>query len=1138
MTLDDAAARHRIATDLDATLIVEAAAGTGKTTALSRRVLALVTSGRARLADVVAVTFTEKAAGELKLRLRADIEIARREAIGDVRPRLDRALAELEAAHIGTIHGFCADLLRERPIEAGIDPLFQVAAEDAQTRLFDEAFDGWFAGALRSPGEGVARVLRRDASPRATLRSAAWELVQQRDFDASWRRDPLDRGAELDGVVDALGRLAELAPDDANSADRLDVLLLEVRREVFEIARAPRDLDRIEVVLRRLAWARGWKHWGKNRAYRNMSRAAVLDLRAATKVRLDEVLARCEADLASLLREELRAVVAAYEAEAARAGAVDFIDLLRKTRDLLRIEPVRAELAERFSHLLVDEFQDTDPLQAEIVLLLAGARDLGGDAPLVPTAGKLFLVGDPKQSIYRFRRADVALYERVKRRLAAGGASVLHLTASFRSAPDIQRVINAAFAPEMLGDDEGIQAAYVPLTPVRAAYSGQPAVVALPVPRPFGGWGKVWNVAIDASLPDAIGAYVDWLVRESGWTVTERSEGARVPIETRHVCLLFKRMMSRGKDLTEPYVRALEARGLSQVLLGGRSYHAREEVQALATALDAIEWPDDELSVYAALRGAFFALSDESLLVWRHAVGSFHTMRPVDRDALPPPCREVADAMAVLGSLHRRRNRRPVADTIGELLDRTRAHAGVAIWPAGEQALSNLMRMMDLARRFEAGAPTSFRAFLDRLRLEAERGGSAEAPVVEEGTDGVRIMSVHKAKGLEFPVVVLCDPTAPPAFERPTRFTDPERGLATMPLANCAPVELTERAAEVLARDHAESVRLAYVAATRARDLLVVPVVSDGPIERSWLAPLSRAVYPNGEGWRAPRPAPGCPPFGWDSALERPPEAGDPERGVAPGGHVGQASADDPAAPLVVWWDPRALGLGRRHVAGLRKESLLAASEDAANEPGALAYAAWVAERERVVADASVPALRVATATALAGDAAPAAAVEIASTDAWDGPSLRASRPHGARFGSLVHAILAEVLLDATDSVLAHRARALGRSLLATDAEIEAAAVAVRSALRHPLLARAFAAGPRREAPVVFARPEGSIVEGVVDLAFREETDRGPAWTVIDFKTDLGPIDPNGRYAAQLALYVEAITAVTGEPATAILLRV
>ena len=208
-------------------------------------------------------------------------------------------------------------------------------------------------------------------------------------------------------------------------------------------------------------------------------------------------------------------------------------------------------------------------MQAEILVLLAADNPDESDwLNAVPIPGKLFLVGDPKQSIYRFRRADIAIYQQVKQMLLSRGAALLHLNTSFRSPPSLQTFVNAAFAPVIIGT--GTDQQYVPLEQWRTEVSGQPTIVALPVPRPYGDWGKIVNFRIDKSPPEAAGAFVDWLVNSSGWTVEE--EGAAVPIRPRHICILFRRLKNFSADVTRPNVRALEARHLPHVLVGGRSF--------------------------------------------------------------------------------------------------------------------------------------------------------------------------------------------------------------------------------------------------------------------------------------------------------------------------------------------------------------------------------------------------------------------------------------------------------------------------------------------------------------------------------------------------------------------------------------
>jgi ATP-dependent exoDNAse (exonuclease V) beta subunit len=1147
-SLADAEARRRIKEDLGSTLVVEAAAGTGKTTALVSRLVALIAEGRAQLSRIIAVTFTEKAAGEMKLRLRSEVEALRTRAgiPEEQRRRLDLAVAELEVAHIGTIHAFAAELLRERPIEARVDPMFEVSPGEQSEQLYDVAFDGWFQRALADPPEGIRRVLRRrprgrdKIGPRRELRDAGLKLAEHRDFDAPWSRPPFARSVEIDRIIARLRGLPPLAAQSKKSDDYLAKNLVEVRLFLEELDRRelvrPRDPDGLEAELRDLSRAKSWRWRGSAWSYPTGVHAEALAARDAVKADLDGLLESSDADLAACLREELRSLVGEYEAAKARSGKLDFFDLLVRARDLVLDQAaVRNDLQARFTHILVDEFQDTDPLQAEILLLLAADDPAESDWTRVrPHPGKLFVVGDPKQSIYRFRRADVALYQSVKGRLLAGGAELLHLSTSFRSVPSLQRAVNAAFAiPMKPVADEG-QAAYVPLAPFRADPENQPSLIALPVPRPYGDWGKVVNFRIDDSLPDATGAFVHFLVEKSGWTVTERDDRGgekRVPIEPRHVCLLFKRFQSFGNDVTRAYVRALETRRIPHVLIGGRSFHQREEVLAVRNAVGAIEWPDDELTVFATLRGPFFALGDDQLLAFRHLSGSLHPLRTVEKEKLAEAVRPVADALSILARLHRGRNRRPIADTLTRLLEATRAQAGIAIWPTGEQALANILRVMDLARRFEAAGATSFRAFVDRLEEDADRGEAAEAPVVEEGTEGVRMMTVHKAKGLEFPVVIVVDPTAPAMAANPSRFVDGERRLWAMPLAGCVPNDLRIHADEVLERDRQESVRLAYVAATRARDLLVVPTVGDEVIE-GWLDVLNPAIHPPALNRRTPTTAPGCPAFGDDTVKERPPGAGrGPDGAVAPGQHRPQVG-DHP----VVWWDPKVLDLDREHDIGLRQQRILEADQgNTVADAGIRAHDAWRTQREKIIAEGSCPSLPSQTVTELAllGSTFRDAPIAIERSSDAD-----RARPHGKRFGTLVHGIFATVALDADDAAVATLAAASGRYLGATDEEIAAASRAVASGLKHPLLLKARDAAMRgdcfREVPALLKLEDGTIADGVVDLAFRENGQ----WTVIDFKTDVELAPRAEEYRRQVRLYLQAMERATGEPARGVLLQV
>jgi ATP-dependent exoDNAse (exonuclease V) beta subunit len=1188
----DQEARDAIANALDDTLVVEAAAGTGKTTELVKRIVRILADGKTKVQNIVAVTFTEKAAGELKLRLREALDVARQQAGSS--ETLNAALAGLEEAPVSTIHGFCAELLRERPVEARVDPLFAVLTEPQAERLFDEAFGSWLQQQLQDPPEGIRRALRRSVwqgfgattrqdTPIDRLRRAAWELADWRDFNGAWTRRVFNRVADIDRLVEQLHAFAELTDKPSYAKDTLFLdtaparhLSAEIRlqQESFqpsstslrsfgpateEATAARADYDGWEARLIDLSRDRNFakaRH-GRGPGYKQgTSRALVVEALDALRISLDQFRLNADADLAAALQQEIWSAIERYEQLKSRAGALDFLDLLLKARDLVKGNAgVRIGFQQRFTHIFVDEFQDTDPLQAEILLLLAAQDPAATDwRTVTPIPGRLFIVGDPKQSIYRFRRADVGIYRQVCERLEHCGARRLKLTTSFRGVPQIQACVNAAFAPVMTGDAATLQADYVPLSPHRSELKGRPAVIALPVPEPYGS-RNLSAMAIEKSLPDAVGALIDWIVTESGWNVSSRD-----------ICILFRRFVSFGVDVTEPYARALEARGIHHVLVGGKSFHDREEVETIRAALAAIEWPDDELSVFATLRGALFAIGDEELLEWKQRFGAFHPFRipePFrttnpefpDRGIRTPDLAHlapIAEALQLLQRLHRRRNYIPVAETLQRLLDATRAHVGLVLRSAGEQALANVLHVAELARQYELGGGLSFRGFVDELRLAAENAQAAEAPILEEGSDGVRMMTVHKAKGLEFPVVILADLTCKLARAEAGRWLDPDANVCALKLGGWAPIDLLLHDAEEAARDKAEAERLAYVAATRARDLLVIPAIGDEPYDGGWLDPLMPAIYPPESERRTPAQASGCPKFrSKDTVLKRP--EGDPAspRTVAPGTfECGTSNSGPRTSDLgprtshlgtyqVTWWDPHVLNLGAVSSFGLRREDLIVKDGDMfAVEDRLAEYERWRDERAEVIAQGSRESLRVKTATAWAAEAAqlgidealvgsdPVAIIELPGA---------ANRPRGPRFGTLVHAVLAMVPLDAQDEVIARTAATEARIINAPPDEVAAASQVVRAVLQHEIISRARRSSSlKRETPVAWVQPDGTLIEGVLDLAFDEDDKT----VVVDFKTDHELAAGETRYRAQLEQYVGAVSRSTGRPASGVLFRV
>jgi ATP-dependent helicase/nuclease subunit A len=1142
--LEDASDRARIVSDLDRNVIIEAAAGTGKTTELVNRIVAVLARGLTKVDRIVAMTFTEKAAGEIKLRIRAGLELARKNAPGGSEEygRLEHAIAHLEEAWVGTIHGFCAEILRERAVEAAVDPAFQVLTERHSEEMFARAFRGWFERVLENPPPGIRRSLRRKSyrggeGPIERLRTAAWRLAEWRDLDTRWTKEPFDRDAELTAVLDRLHELADLS---AQPSDPKDLLFLDLEpartlsrdlRAVNAAGEQDRDQDEAEIVALPRRYVADKVTFAKARRGRTtrysatVDRSTILNAHAELIEAIEAFTRRANADLATLLQSELNGALEAYEAMKRNHGRLDFVDLLVLARDLVLRNDIRIEFQERFSHYFIDEFQDTDLLQAEILLLLVSSDpDEKHWERVHARQGCLFVVGDPKQAIYRFRRADLGVYERVKEQLEGAGALTLRLTSSFRAVPDLQAAVNRAFLPRLDGDADSQQAAYVPLTPVRPAREDQPALIALPIPGTRGEQRINVDLLSDG-LPPAVGSFLDWLLRESGWTVTERDREGPVPVEARHVCILFRRFTEK---ITRPYVDELDARRIRHLLVGGRSFHARSEVEAMRTALTAIEWPDDELSVFATLHGPLFAIGDEEILEYRHRYGRLHPFRlpgKVPQEGLLP----ITGALALLADLHRSRNMRPVADTIHALLESTRAHAGFAFQPSGEQVLANVLHLTECARAHEKAGGLSFRSLVARLDADAEANAREEAPILEEGSEGVRLMTVHKAKGLEFPVVILADYTASMTWQNMERHVDSRRRLSALTLAECMPWELHQHQDTEQRRELAEAQRLTYVAATRARDLLVVPAVAEqrwGEGKRTadgkwlympwWLSPLNDAIYP------APGTHPGQPAGSVDfAAIQDPDGSGG---GIAPGRYTMGGYG-------VTWWPT--LRTERRPPAGVLHQELLHAPDDSnLVEQDERRHREWEAGRKELIERSSAPRILPVTATARAKRPA-------SSKDGADVAELSLTRaqgrPTGVRFGSLVHAVLATVPLDADASVISSTCALQQRILGATEEEREAALNVAKGVLGSEILERArTAACCRREVAITIQDDDGAIVEGLADLAFEEDT----GWTVVDFKTGLDHGPSPEQHRRQIAFYARAVAAATGKPARGVILNV
>jgi ATP-dependent exoDNAse (exonuclease V) beta subunit len=769
--------REAAATDLDTTFFVEAAAGTGKTTALVARIVSAVDSGRARLSEIVAITFTEKAAGELKVRLREKLE---EKLQGDKR---SNALADLERAHITTIHSFCAWVLRERPIEAVVDPLFAVADELQRRLLFEEAWDEWLEAELGKNPPALRQALMFGVELDALSEMAAL-LVEHRDrlSDVKWpASEPLDVGAvvsQLKAVAPTLERcLKHFTARDENPY-KLTRTLLDSLPSLSHAT-----VERKIAVLRSLEMKqpKAKAHFDSEEAFREM-RDTVKELASL----LEGFAAAADHNFLVELVVWLRGFVAHFQKAKHDRALLDFDDLLMKTRDLMRGNAeVRRELQQRFKFVLIDEFQDTDPVQTEVALLLGEG-----------TPGKLFVVGDPKQSIYGFRRADIEMYADTRRDIEQKGR-VLTFRQNFRSASTILDWVNDVFTKILVKSTDGdYQPEYIAL----ASWPGlQTATAAVTLLRP-----KQLLKASAGELRHTEATAVARYLRQ------QVDSGA---CEWGDVALLFRSFTG-----VETYGDVLQEHGVPFRIIGGRGYYQRQEIQTLSSLLSCLDNPTDKLNLVATLRSPLFGWADE-LVFLVSATQGLNYLDEMAADATE----QMKRTFSLLRELHLCRHDSSVAGYIEHVFARTRiCEAFFACQPDGTQSVANLLKALELARQLETAGVRSLRAFVRRLRDTVLGGVEEEPSPASEETKSVCLMTMHKAKGLEFPVVVLPD-LAGRSSDSGAKLLFRRDGSCELRFASRRTAGFDEADADCEKREEAEEIRLLYVATTRAKKRLVIP---------------------------------------------------------------------------------------------------------------------------------------------------------------------------------------------------------------------------------------------------------------------------------------------------------------------------
>ena len=893
----DAPERLRAVTTFDRNVVVTAGAGTGKTTLLVDRCVNLLVREPSPVPvnELVALTFTNKAAHEMKERLRARLEALTETGTGrprspgdagpgetdvlcerygltahEVRRRAGEALQRMEQSHIGTIHSFAASMLRLYPLEAGLEPNFREGDGRLLDRRFDACWARWLDGELSGAGPRTGewkRLLGR--FPLARLRELALALCAE-NVDLEGLRGGGAPDDAVGSLRDWLRRMDEAAadlltrhPEQRKIEQAVAVAQRVVRSASFDFAslRSGRTggvsrSGRTEAMPRlggtgatvqafpkepvddeELSLLSGVSKPPKGWSPEDFERAKSLWTAARPLARTDdaEVDGLC-ALLAPFVRE--------CREEFSRSGLVTFDGLLVRARDLLRDHPrIREDMKERFRAILVDEFQDTDPLQYEILLWLceepSGRSGQWRSVRLAP--GKLFVVGDPKQSIYGFRGADIeAYFQVVKEMIEAQQGVECRLTANFRSDAGILDAVNGVFE-RLFEERPGLQPEHIPLRPGRGSAdegaappvqgrnrTGVPILCPGSTDEETAAPVRVRRVATPGQTLGAAEArrvearsLARWVDEEivSGQTFFRDRDGNRVRAQPGHVAYLMRSLTD-----VQTYLEPLRRRGIGYVVEGERAFYAAQEVVDAVNLLRTLDDPYDRVALVGVLRSPLgghddveiLALSRQSLLDYRLAEGP-------RRGELPPGA---VDLYRRLLRLHREVRFLEAGSAVDRVFEELPLSVLAASGGSGPQAAANLEKVRLMAR--EAGAEGN--GTLKEVAAEFERRvreveDEAESALEEETPDAVRVMSIHKAKGLEFPVVVLVDALGGADGRRGAQvevWQDWSSGLAGLRMDDLWSLPGVFLHAKQREREEYERRRLLYVAMTRPRQRLVV----------------------------------------------------------------------------------------------------------------------------------------------------------------------------------------------------------------------------------------------------------------------------------------------------------------------------
>ncbi|MEZ4846090.1 MAG: UvrD-helicase domain-containing protein [Bdellovibrionota bacterium] len=807
--------RTRVIEEVDRTISVFAGAGTGKTTLLTKRYLSLLQQKKVSPKQIVAITFTIKAAGELRERILDGLK----------KEGLQHLTAAVETSPIGTIHSFCANILRQFALEANLDPQFAVISELEHRTFLNDAFQSWFIQSLSTHAH-IFKKTRAAEISFSKIRQLASRFYDYRDLLPKITVNPITIEPEsLKSLMSEVNELYQFAMQKCNDQEDKGFTVIHHFNQTL-LSLQNMDFDsQIESLMReKLPKSPGvQKNWSSPNDCKEFK--ANYELMREKFLRIQQAYAK---NLFLDLIEWIKGYVDHVEKEKQSRSLLDFSDLLLLTRELLRSNSsVRNELQQQFQYFLIDEFQDTDPIQAEIFWTLArdenrfDSKKNWDDQPLV--TGKLFTVGDMNQSIYRFRDASVETYQKAVESIQTQG-ELLDILHNFRSHPRIIQTVNEFFT-QILPNQ------FKPLL-THDALITEPAVHALEMNQSVE--RKDESRALEAHC---IASHIRYLI-DSKIQIQDPKTKIQRAVQYGDICLLFPTI----KTSLSIYQATFREHGIPFLAYKAGSFFETPEVRSVVLTLTSLLYPFDKLAVPAALSSVWFGCSLDDLTAIKNRFGTFDYREIESSNELSKKHPQIK----VLKELHDGILKLSPVQFMDEFLAHTHAMDHADFHANASQVKENLKKLSWMAHDFEVNHSKNIGEFYKWIAHLSEQSNDTTEATPSDETNSIQMMTIHTSKGLEFPIVFLANfvsriqETSPVYANRfnqklEIRIGDKETLYRTEGFDELAEQE------KVHMMD--EKKRLLYVAMTRARDIIVVPSTLEADGYQELLEPLMEQAH-------------------------------------------------------------------------------------------------------------------------------------------------------------------------------------------------------------------------------------------------------------------------------------------------------